>query len=208
MIGTTKPLQLVKTEPGQDSRQILVEHESRELIFAIVGHVGSGPGFIAQSLKAILESPSAGSYDTSIIKASNKIKEWATANGENLPSDEKTLANVKRLQDLGDKMRETDKSAVARCLIKEIRSTRAKKQHIEEIGDGAVVPNGENRAYILESIRHPAEVHLLRNVYGSSFTLIGVVCEESKCLSRVRDKYSDAGTDSAKKFMSRDAKTH
>lgn len=30
--------------------------------------------------------------------------------------------------------------------------------------------------------------------------------EEEKCLSRVRDKYSDAGTDSAKKFMCRDAK--
>ncbi len=129
MIGVKKPLQLIKAEQGQDSRQILIGHEARQLIFAIVGHVGSGLGFIAQSLKVILESSPAGSYDTSIIKASNNIKEWAIANGEELPSAEKTLANVKRLQDLGDKMRETDKSAVARCLIKEIRATRAKKQN-------------------------------------------------------------------------------
>jgi len=194
------------TPKGKEAQQILLEHGANELIFAVVGHVGSGPGVIAKSLKEILESPSGGSYETTIIKASDKIKEWATANSESIPSADKKLANVQQLQDLGDKMRKVDQSAVARALINEIRLTRARKQKLPDVGDGAVTPDGRKRAYILESIRHPAEVHLLRNVYGASFTLIGVVCDESKCLKRVTDKYSDAGTQSAIRFMRRDSK--
>lgn len=205
-MGIPKALPSSSFPKGKKAKQILVEHGANELIFAVVGHVGSGPGKIAESLKEILESSPGGSYETSIIKASDKIKEWAQSNGEAIPSKEKKLENVRQLQDLGDKMREKDQSAVARALINEIRQTRARKQKLEKIGDQAVTPDGKKRAYILESIRHPAEVHLLRNVYGASFTLIGVICDEEKCLSRVRDKYSDAGTDAAKKFMSRDAK--
>lgn len=191
---------------GRESRQILIEHNANELIFAVVGHVGSGPGMVAEGLREILQSASGGSYDVEIIKASEKIREWAKANGQEVPSQESTLNYVRQLQDLGDQMRKADRSAVARVLIKEIRLVRARKQNIREIGTGPINPDGKKRAYILESIRHPAEVHLLRNVYGASFTLIGVVCKESKCLDRVRDKYSDAGTEAARRFMSRDAK--
>lgn len=205
-MGEPQVLPSSPSPKGKKAKQILVEHGANELIFAVVGHVGSGPGVIANSLREILESPAGGSYDTTIIKASDKIKEWAKANSEPVPSEEKKLDNVRRLQDLGDKMREGDQSAVARTLINEIRLTRARKQKLSEIGDGPVAPDGKKRAYILESIRHPAEVHLLRNVYGASFTLVGVVCEESKCLERVRDKYSDAGTQAAKQFMRRDSK--
>lgn len=194
------------TSSGKKSRQILAEHDANELIFAVVGHVGSGPGTVAKSLCEILQSASGGPYDVAIIKASEKIREWAKTNGQEVPSQEKTLKNMRQLQDLGDQMRETDQSAVARALIKEIRLVRARKQNLKEIGDDPVKPDGKKRAYILDSIRHPAEVHLLRSVYGSSFTLIGVVCKESKCLERVRDKYSDAGTEAARQFMSRDAK--
>src|SRR5262249_34114148 len=65
---------------------------------------------------------------------------------------------------------------------------------------------GQRRAYILDSIRHPAEVELLRNVYQSAFVLIGIVCDEEVRLRRIQQKYSDAGERNARLFMERDAK--
>lgn len=201
-------ISISQSTKAKDAREILAEHGANELIFAVVGHVGSGTSTVARTLKEILENPALpdGPYDAEIIKASDRIREWASSVGESVPQEVKTLEAVRRLQDLGDKMRELDESAVARELVKVIRLTRAKKQGLSEIPEGPVKPDGKRRAYILESIRHPAEVHLLRNVYGASFTLLGVVCEESTRRARLQDKYDDAGTKSAQKFMSRDAK--
>ncbi|THJ12287.1 MAG: hypothetical protein CAF43_006470 [Nitrospira sp. CG24C] len=192
----------------KQAREILAEHSANELIFAVVGHVGSGTSEIARSLKSILESKAlpGGPYETEVIKASDRIREWAKREGEAVPALTKTLTSVSRLQDLGDKMRQADQSAIARALVKTIRLTRAKKQGIKVADDGPIKPDGKRRAYILESIRHPAEVHLLRSVYGSSFTLIGIVCEQSTRLNRLHEKYSDAGNRNAQEFMERDAK--
>lgn len=193
----------------KQAREILAQHSANELIFAVVGHVGSGTSTIARTLKSILEDKnlSGGPYESEIIKASEMIKNWAKKEHLTLPaSTKKTLKAVGRLQDLGDKMRLPDQSAIARALVMAIRATRARKQGITTLTDDPVRPDGKRRAYILESIRHPAEVHLLRNVYGSSFTLIGIVCEQAIRLNRLHKKYSDAGDESAQEFMERDAK--
>jgi dephospho-CoA kinase len=72
-------------------------------------------------------------------------------------------------------------------------------------GSDPVLPDGVHRAYILDSLRHPAEVHLLRHVYQDAFVLIGVACEENKRMSRLLDKYPDAGKTRITEFMKRDA---
>jgi deoxycytidylate deaminase len=196
------------TKLGREARELIAAHDAKELIFAIVGHVGSGTSEIADALKVILEAPGllGGPYDTVIIKASDRITDWATKKGHSIPPLSDKLERARRLQDLGDEMRETDHSAVATALIKSIRATRAAKQGKDPNSVEPVVPDGTRRAYVLDSIRHPAEVHLLRNVYSTSFTLIGVVCNQSKRLSRVQSKYSNAGQKDALAFMERDAK--
>lgn len=207
-MGAPEIVPISRARPGKDAREILAANMANELIFAVVGHVGSGTSEIARNLKEILELPSlpGGPYDTEIIKASDRIREWAKMEGKPTPPNEvTTLEAVKNLQDLGDEMRQQDRSAVARALVQQIRLTRAKKLGIQKVDAGPIRPDGKRRAYILESIRHPAEVHLLRNVYGASFALIGVVCEEGKRLRRIQTKYSDAGTASAQLFMKRDA---
>lgn len=57
-----------------------------------------------------------------------------------------------------------DHAAVARALILQVRQLRATKRGLGDCGDKPVEPDGKRRAYILDSIRHPAEVELLRNV--------------------------------------------
>ncbi|WHZ13630.1 MAG: deoxycytidylate deaminase-related protein [Nitrospira sp.] len=194
--------------PKSRSKMVLLDHDANELIFAIVGPVGSGTSEVARTLQELLENPSlpGGKYDTQILKAREEITAWAKKKKLQLPSKPvDDLDTAFALQELGDKMRESDPSAVATALAIAIRRTRAKKLNIP-LGADPIIPNGARRAYILDSIRHPAEVHLLRNLYKSSFNLIGVVCEEERRRERIKKKYSNAGDKLAEEFMKRDAK--
>lgn len=142
-------------------------------------------------------------------KARHVIRAWAESAGLPLPDDGvTTLETVKKYQDLGDKMRQQtfDYCSVAKGLISKIRSLRAQKRKLDDQGSAPVHPDGVRRAYIVDSIRNPAEVELLRHVYQDAFVLVGVVCEENRRLERLTKKYSDAGEKSALAFMKRDEK--
>lgn len=196
---------------AKPSREIVLEAAANELIVAVVGHVGSGTSEIAEALRNLLEHDElpGGPYQAMVLKARNEIEEWATSAGEVLPTSERNdLETTKSLQDLGDKMRTTsnDASAVARALVKRVRSTRAEKIGSELVDGEAVAPDGKRRAYILDAIRNPAEVELLRHVYQDAFVLIGVVCDEKIRLQRIMEKYKNAGRADGEDLMKRDAK--
>lgn len=194
---------------GDHSKDILRHQDANELVFAVVGHVGSGTSVIAEHLREALETFKGGRYVTTILKAREDILAWANANDHPLStSSGQTLDFIVGLQDLGDAFRSSvgDNAAVARALVGRIRAARADLQGHKISGDEPVVPDGNRRAYILDSIRHPAEVHFLRQLYRSAFTLIGVVCDEEKRVSRLREHFPDAGTTKIRQFMARDAK--
>jgi deoxycytidylate deaminase len=212
--GSVMPAALVsigkKPEVATDrhSQTVLRESAANEFVFAVVGHVGSGTSEVADMLKSVLTHPSlvGGSFDAEILKARDVLRTLDNASRALAGVSEDTLAYARLLQDLGDSLREGgDHAAVARALILRVRQLRARKRGIE-LGDGAVEPDGTRRAYILDSIRHPAEVELLRNVYQSAFILVGIVCDEDVRLQRINRKYSDAGDKNARAFMQRDAK--
>src|SRR5262249_38581290 len=70
-----------------------------------------------------------------------------------------------------------------------------------------VMPDGARRAYILDSVRHPAEVHLLRDLYKAAFALLGVVCDdEEERVRRLTVKFRNLGNAGAVDFMERDRK--
>lgn len=194
---------------GRTAQTEIRDSAANEFVFAVVGHVGSGTSEVAKRLKAVLESPDLvdGPFDTEILKARDHLKELdgAAAMLAGIRAD--TLDYAQRLQNLGDSMRKGgDHAAVARALILQVRQLRAKKRGLMDYGDKPVEPDGKRRAYILDSIRHPAEVELLRNVYQSAFVLIAIVCDEDIRLRRIQQKYSDAGERNARLFMERDAK--
>lgn len=99
-----------------------------------------------------------------------------------------------------------DYAIVAQALIQRVRLARAAKRGIEDLGDDPIPPDGTRRAYILDSIRHPSEVELLRRIYQDAFVLIGVVCETKVRQDRTVQKYANAGAVDAAKFMARDAR--
>lgn len=198
------------------SKELIQSGASNEFIFAVVGHAGSGTSVVAQSLEILLKDTSIGAdkFEVSILKASQVILDWAKLKGKtkHQQAAKRTLSYVQILQDYGDEMRSEpvqgglpDHSAVARGLIELIQQARAKATQVAFVRGQEVQPDGKPRAYILDSIRHPDEVTLLRNLYAEAFVLIGVVCEEDKRIKRIFGKYTDGGRDAALEFMKRDA---
>src|SRR5690606_29664120 len=147
-------------------------------------------------------------FDVALLKARDVIRAWAEANSPGRSTQVKGLDEVEALQGFGNQMRERDHAAVARALVRGIRATRASKTGKD--ADGAIEPDGKQRAYILDSIRHPAEVQLLSHIYQDAFILIGVVCDEHVREQRLKDdKFTDAGRDRIRAFMRKDEKdTH
>lgn len=185
------------------SRAVLDGLAANELIFAVVGPVGSGTSEIAETLDTLLRSKD---YEATILKASTVIEEHAERMNRSIEVQKK-IERSQALQDAGDFLRKTfnDNAAVAIGLVDLIRTTRAGKQGVDLVKRTPVVPDGKKRAYILDSIRHPQEVALLRRVYQEAFCLIGVFCQEDERLRRLRDKkYSHASLDRIKRFMQRD----
>ena len=198
------------------SKAVVLGSASNELIFAVVGMLVLAQLCVAESLKARLKETTFNDEKVvvKILKARDVIKSWAEAHGMEIPSEkadgQRLIKDVERYQDLGDEMRkqitssgEQDHAAVASGLVLRVRATRAEMVNGIEPGK-PVPPDGKPRAYILDSLRHPAEVNLLRAIYGDAFVLIGVVCEERKRIDRMSCKYRDAGHDTVKEFMKRD----
>ncbi len=175
---------------ASDAEAIIKGSRSNEVFFAVVGPVGAGGSRVMAAMARALR---AASYEPMHIKASECIRTWASKNGKPVPSeDQKLLATVSQMQDFGDAMRGADKAAVARAIIQKIAEARAKSMSVEYTPGQIVEPDSEKRAYLIDSIRHPAEIELLRRTYGHAFALIGVVCQEDERKRRVLEKYFTA----------------
>nr|WP_141657390.1 anti-phage dCTP deaminase [Thiocapsa sp. KS1] len=114
----------------------------------------------------------------STIKARNALDLYATVKGVPLPKDADTaVEKVILYQDLGDSLRRDseENSAVAAYMVRKIRESRTSRA-------------GGSSVFILDSLKHPAEVYLLRSVYGENFCLIGVGCRPDVRLTRLKRK--------------------
>lgn len=191
------------TQPTNAS-DLIKQLASHEIVFGVVGPVGSGTSEVAEALNDFLGKHG---YDSNIFKARDVITEWAADTGHRLTGSEK-MEQTEALQDAGDEMRKSSgsTSAVAIRLMSKIREHRAKVTRVEAKVGEAVTPDSEPRAYILDSLRNPGEVDLLRRVYQQAFCLIGVVCDDEIRKVRLVQKYEDASSKKIDAFMQRDEK--
>lgn len=175
---------------------------ANEFVFGVVGPAGSGTSETAKSLLEVLKEKG---FDPYLIKARDIIESWAKKEGK-FQSHSDKLDHVGHLQDLGDDFRKSngDYGAVAHGLIGKIRSTRAERQGQSIVGGEPIIPDGTRRAYILDSLRHPAEVRLLRTIYQNAFCLIAVVCDEDVRTARLVEKFADSGRPKIIAFQKRD----
>ncbi|MFO0598696.1 MAG: anti-phage dCTP deaminase [Myxococcaceae bacterium] len=194
-----------QAEPTVPGRQILSAAAANEVVFAVVGHVGSGTSVVARMLEKLL---SQAEYQVEVIKAREVIEKWAATKGLEPKVKQPTIDSTTMLQDLGDRMRAElgDNAAVARGVVSRVRVARAKATGKVATPGAAVEPDGKKRAFVVDALRHPEEALFLRSLYDSAFTLIGVVCDEAERLRRLQKKFDDGGETKTLTFMQRDAK--
>lgn len=211
---------------NQPGCEILKTHRSNEVFIALVGPAGAGAGTAAGILEYYFK---AAGFESVVIKASKIIKDQVTAfnargHSEQLElppveaGDRKTIESVMMMQDRGDELRSgeiygrvQDNAIIARLSTVEIMKARANFQRQDYTGE-EVKPDGGARAYIIDSLRHPAEADLLRELYRDAFFLVGVVCDPGKREQRIRKNFfpglprgnAEDITRRVKDFLSRD----
>src|SRR5262249_54517639 len=138
-------------EYSKPAKAVLLDTATNEVVFAVVGYVGSGTSEIATALKGLLqqEKLERGKFDVEILKARKVRSDWSERNGRPAPTPpENTLDTTRAFQDLGDAMRSGGGHAiVARELIQRIRRTRARSLGISDPGNEAGRPDGSRHAY-------------------------------------------------------------
>jgi adenylylsulfate kinase-like enzyme len=72
-----------------DSKGMVQDNAANELVFAVVGHVGSGTSFIARRLQTIL---SESGYNATILKATDILSERGGLDGLGVTSIERAKA--------------------------------------------------------------------------------------------------------------------
>ena len=196
-IKTVTPIKQVTAE-STNSRELinmLRKSRSQEVVFAVVGYAGSGTSFVAHKLNAYLKKTGFKPFE---VKARTVLDDYAKAIGTGIPSV--TLSAIDRTaeyQKIGDDLRQKSKEfgSVAAYMIRKIKKIRDESR--EE----------DKNVYILDSLKHPHEVDLLRHVYGNGFCLIGVGCRPDIRTVRLQTKFNiEYSTDqNLAKFVQRDA---
>ena len=214
MAETAKTFSPTQMEaPGNTSQRILERARGNEIFIAVVGPVGAGAGQAADIIRRYLELETVDGqhFEAFVIKASDEIRRWAIDKGLAVPAagQRKTIDGISLMQNHGDAIRlaASDNAAVARMAIGAISRRRAAASGRPE---GEL--DGRPRAFIIDSLRHPAEVNLLRRVYQDAFSLVGVVCDQGvrsvrlqRNLFDTKDRSTKATVDLVAAFMDRDA---
>lgn len=188
------------TRKGKTRRELiekLRESRASEFVFAVVGYAGSGTSFVATRLGRFLEKKDYTPHD---IRARDFLDTFASHRGmKHSGTDARSLDRTAFYQSVGDSFRQesSEYGIVAGFMASRIKELRDQNQ-------------GKKNVYILDSLKHPDEVDLLRHVYGSNFVLVGVGCRPDIRRRRLATKYGidEAKADEVKaldEFVSRDA---
>lgn len=185
-----------ETDRSSDLRNALQSHRAKELVFAVVGYAGSGTSFVASQIFKLLQKElGANGFQVHQLKARALLDEYAKVKGTLPPPNASRLQLTEHYQCIGDDMRSSsnEHGAVAAYAVRNIQKKRADIQN-------------ECNVFILDSLKHPAEVELLRNVYGDAFCLVGVGCRPDIRNGRLARKYDlDEGAADLTSFIDRDA---
>ncbi len=150
----------------------LNERLTEELVFALVGPVGSGCTSTYQLLEEILQDD----YDYKIhyYHLSRYISDGAKLVEEKDGNSLQGAERIDYLQTVGDKLRKAcGNSYLAAKAVEEI----AQQRDVDGFGKteaGQSVPKKLRHIHIIDSLKHPEEIKLLRATYGEIFWLIGV----------------------------------
>lgn len=178
----------VKLDSSTSKTVVLGNYDECELIIGFVGAVGTKmQPIISQFIDQLTKNH--GYHDNETIKVSKVflepiMREYITGKGEKRVHGSH-CSKVEALMDVGNWLREkTDNGIVAMGVAAHIASKRN--------------PSREpfnRKVFFVDSIKHPAEVELLRKIYGEGFYLVGVYEDKRKRLKNLSERilYNDDG---------------
>lgn len=154
--------------------------EGPELVFGLVGPIGTDMGLVSEVLGDELSKVR---YQCSEIKVSALLHDIPKFSRlPDSPPERRYNAHM----DAGNKLRRSLKSGDALALLS-VAAIRQKRRSLSG-PRGIPVPY---TAYILNQFKHPQEVRTLRKVYGSGFILISAYSSRDTRLHTLAEKISE-----------------
>lgn len=178
----SSPQKIVASAPQTGVAESIKDRLSSELVFALVGPVGSGVSTTANLIREKLTGPF--KYECPpILRPSDVIKDKASLLGKEAPQNRNSASYVGKMQDLGNELREKfGNNYLVEKTIEKIHIFRRESGGY----DGDVELPGR-RAYIIDSIKHMEELELLRSIYGDTLVVIGIFAPDKIRDQRLRD---------------------
>jgi deoxycytidylate deaminase len=202
----TSTIKIVEASKGKSPERIddLQARRTPELVIAFVGPVGSGCTSAAKLVSKMLESKY--SYEDVIYyRVSSVIEESAPLVGETYDPSLHGADRVRKLQDIGNKLREKFHADYLMAkIIEKVAVYRHDKGGYLKTEKEVLVTQPRRWAHIIDSIKNPAELAVLRDVYGEMLWVVGVFAPEETRKKRLSDDGWDANKIS--ELFDRDAK--
>lgn len=163
--------------------------ESAEMVLGFSGAIGCGMNFAVSTARRLLEEFG---YEVVHLKLSRFI-EALLAKGLVQRWDVRydTANRYERLQLAGNQLRNTRApDFLAELAIAVISKDRVERElcrpghNRAEVSVDSIVPG--RVAYLVDQLKHPDEVRLLRRVYGNLFYLVGVLASEKQRTENLR----------------------
>lgn len=162
-------------------REQIEDNRSADLVFAVVGYLGSGATHVTEQLLSELDRAYA--YKVGKIKISDLIEPEAQQFGCTVSKTPK-MNRTTDLQNAGDVLREKlGTSILAGLAIERIGTLREELLRVPPAEGETPKPI----AFVIDSLKHPDEAEALRDVYGSSFYLISIVSDWSTRLNWLKE---------------------
>lgn len=140
---------------------VIIMNKNSELVLGIIQTVGTNSQEI---INCIVDSLKKFHYNAEIIKVSKQVLQDFADSSKKINSE---FERISYYMDLGNNIRkQTQDGAI---LMKGVAAYIYRNYRFDK-GDGP----REREAYIIDSIKHPAEVAFLRKTYGDGFHLIGI----------------------------------
>lgn len=166
--------ELFVSKPKESSRERIKATHTSEIVFALCGYLGSNIKSVSDSLKYIMENDYG--YKCEVIKLSkfitlNKGDDAYNATGS------PEYVRIKNLIENGNKIRSKfGNEILAELAIQKIgldRLTDAEK--IQEEGEKEHLQfKSQKKCFIIESIKNPSELEVLKEVYRNLIYTIGI----------------------------------
>jgi deoxycytidylate deaminase len=174
------PQQYNSSQDTTDSIKMLTGRQSNELVIAFCGPIGAGIKSIKESLKMHLEKMGYEVHHILLSDIMDSISNVTT-------SIDGAYDRYRKKQQQGNDLRSRfSPQILAEAAIAQIKLIKEKIKNKK--GDSGEYAFKGKVAYLVDQLKNPSEVELLRMVYQHNFYLIGVLRSESERKRNLRDE--------------------